>query len=135
MKALSLEIEDHGSLPVAKVGGDVDVVVASRVLDRLLGAVRNVDVGLVVDLSQATYIDSAGINALFEVAESLRARQLRVAFVVADSGFVDRVLKIVDIRSVAIVRRTLDEALASIGSSGDESAEPGDAEECGRASD
>ena len=37
----------------------------------MLTAVENQDVGLVIDLSDVSYMDSAGVNLLFDVAERL----------------------------------------------------------------
>src|SRR5215207_6553157 len=81
---------------------------------QLLSAVRNEDLGLVVDLSGARYIDSVGVSLLFELAERLAARQLRLAVVMPPDGLVERVLTIVNLNSVAEVHPGLDEALAAL---------------------
>ena len=67
-----------------------------------------------VDLTDARYIDSVGVSLLFELAERLAGRQLRFAVVVPDEGLVERVLKIVDLGSVAEVHRELRDALAAM---------------------
>ncbi len=108
----SIEVERHESVPVATIAGDVDVVIATQVRNRLLEAVQNRDSGLVIDLSQVPYVDSAGINVLFELAERLGARQLQLGVVALGDSFVDRILKIVDLASVAKVSPNLDDALA-----------------------
>ena len=67
-----LRVADRGSVPVAHIEGELDAGLgAARSRDRLSTAVANQDVGLVVDLSDATYVDSAGLNLLFELAERL----------------------------------------------------------------
>lgn len=108
----SIEVERHESVPVATIAGDVDVVIATQVRNRLLEAVHNRDSGLVIDLSQVPYVDSAGINVLFELAERLGARQLQLGVVALGDSFVERILKIVDLTSVAKVSPNLDDALA-----------------------
>ena len=75
---------------------------------------RNDDLGLVVDLTRASYVDSVGVSLLFELAERLTGRQLRFAVVIPHDGLVERVLTIVDLESVAEVHRDLDEALAAV---------------------
>ena len=107
-------IEYHDAVGVVTVAGEVDIVQAHALRDQLLGAVRNEDLGLVVDLSNATYIDSVGVSLLFELAERLSERQLKLAVVLPQDGLVERVLTIVDLRSVAEVRPTLPEAIGSI---------------------
>lgn len=104
----------HDSVGVVSLGGEVDIVQAQDLRKRLLGAIRNEDLGLVVDLTDATYIDSVGVSLLFELAERLAERQLRLAIVLPEAGLVQRVLTIVNLASVAEIRPTVDEALATI---------------------
>ena len=77
-------------------------------------AVRNEDLGLVVDLTEASYIDSVGVSLLFELAEKLSERQLRLAVVLPSGGLVGRVLGIVNMSAVADVQPTVEEALSAI---------------------
>ena len=101
-------------LQVVKLEGDLDIARAHDLRERLLNAVRNEDFGLVVDLSDARYIDSVGVSLLFEVAERLSSRQQRMAVVIPPDGLVERVLTIVDIASVSAVRGDVDAALAAL---------------------
>jgi anti-anti-sigma factor len=106
---------DHGdSVSVVTLTGEVDIVQASQLREHLLGAVRNEDLGLVVDLTEASYIDSVGVSLLFELAEKLSERQLRLAVVLPDGGLVARVLGIVNLGSVAGLHSSVDDALAAI---------------------
>ena len=82
--------------------------------DRMLSAVENHDVGLVIDLSDAGYVDSAGVNLLFEIAERLTVRQLAFAIVYPEGGVVERVFTLVDLASVAEVHHSVDEAVQAI---------------------
>jgi len=108
------EVSYHDSVGVVSLAGEVDIVQAHHLRARLMGAVRNEDLGLVVDLSGATYIDSVGVSLLFELAERLAERQLRLAVVLPDGGLVKRVLTIVNVESVAEIHPTVDDALAAI---------------------
>jgi stage II sporulation protein AA (anti-sigma F factor antagonist) len=109
-----LRLDDRGPIPVAHLGGDVDVSAAAGLRERLLRAVDNQDTGLVIDLSEARYMDSAGINILFELAEGLRTRQLGLAVVVPEGGLIERVLALVDLGSVVDVQRDVDAAIEAI---------------------
>jgi anti-anti-sigma factor len=108
-------IDYHDSVGVVSVGGEVDLIQAQALRDRLLGAVRNEDLGLVIDLSDASYIDSVGVSLLFELAERLGERQLQLGIVLPQDGLVERVLTMVDLRSVAEVRPTVAEAVSAVG--------------------
>ena len=110
----SVELDHRDSIGVARLSGDVDISQASALRKQLLDAVRNDDLGLVVDLSAARYIDSVGVSLLFELAERLAGRRLRFAVVMPEEGLVVRVLTIVNIDSVAEVHRGLEEALAAM---------------------
>ena len=109
-----VELDHRDSVGVARLSGDVDIVQASALRKQLLSAVRNDDLALVVDLSDARYIDSVGVSLLFELAERLTGRQLRFAVVMPEGGLVERVLTIVNLDSVAEVHRDLSGALAAI---------------------
>jgi anti-anti-sigma factor len=109
-----VELDHRDSVGVARLSGDVDIVRASALRKKLLSAVRNDDLALVVDLSDARYIDSVGVSLLFELAERLTGRQLRFAVVMPEGGLVERVLTIVNLGSVAEVHRDLGEAVAPV---------------------
>ena len=107
-------VDYHDAVGVVTLTGEVDIVQAGQLRGSLLGAVRNEDLGLVVDLTQASYIDSVGVSLLFELAEKLTERQLRLGVVLPDGGLVGRVLRIVNLAAVAEVHSSVDEALVSI---------------------
>jgi anti-anti-sigma factor len=108
------QVDYHDAVGVVQLTGEVDIVQAHELRERLLGAVRNEDLGLIVDLTGATYIDSVGVSLLFELAEKLSERQLRLAVVMPDGGLVKRVLTIVDLGAVAELHPTVDAALTTI---------------------
>jgi anti-anti-sigma factor len=108
------DVSYHGAVGVVSLTGEVAIVQAQELRERLVGAVRNQDLGLVVDLSGVTYIDSVGVSLLFELAERLSQRQLRLAIVLPETGLVKRVIKIVHLDSVADVHPTVKEALAAV---------------------
>jgi anti-anti-sigma factor len=107
-------IEHDESVAIVRLDGDVDVVKAQSLRELLFSAVRNEDLGVVVDLTEARYIDSVGVSLLFELAERLMGRQLRMAVVLPSEGLVERVLRIVDLEAVAEVRGNADDALAAV---------------------
>jgi len=108
-------VDYRDAVGVVTLGGELDVLQANALRNQLLAAVRNEDLGLVLDLTDATYIDSVGVSLLFELAERLAERQLRLAVVLPEEGLVHRVLTIVSLSSVAAVEGSVDDALTAIG--------------------
>ncbi len=109
-----VDIQHHDGIPVARLVGEVDLTRAPSIRVGLLRAVTNQDHGLVLDLRDATYLDSAGVNVIFELAERLSGRQQRLAAVVPDRAIIERVLTLVNLRSILESHRTLESALDSI---------------------
>jgi anti-sigma B factor antagonist len=105
-------------IPVVPLRGEYDIANAALLRRELLAAAGNHDLGLVVDMTGTTYLDSAAVNVLFELAEALRDRQLELALVVPEGGLVDRVVSLVDLGSVTRLHRDLDTAVAEIREAG-----------------
>jgi anti-anti-sigma factor len=99
---------------VVQCSGELDIVRAPTLRTELMAAVDNRHAGLVVDLSDVSYIDSAGVNVLFEVADGLRQHQLGLAVVIPTGSLVERVVTLVDLGSVAPIERDLEAALARV---------------------
>ena len=59
---------------VARVAGDIDSVTSGELRHGVSRRLTNVVPGLILDLTEATYVDSAGIEFLFDLAERLRSR-------------------------------------------------------------
>jgi anti-anti-sigma factor len=113
MKALArVEEEHHGEVPVARVHGEVDASNATEIGVRLRSVLSNRSVVMIVDLSPTEYIDSAGLNLLFALADEMRSRQQRLVLVVADGSPISRMVTLVGLDQTATTYSTLDEALS-----------------------
>ena len=110
----ALRVERDDDVPVARLAGEIDIVQTRELAQSLRDAIDNQDYGLVVDLREVTYLDSAGINLIFELAERLRSRQQRVALIVPERAVIQRVISLVDLASVAGIHNERDPALAEI---------------------
>ena len=107
-----IEEESHGDVPIARVHGEVDASNARELGGRLRAMVSNRSETMVVDLSPTTYIDSAGLNMLFALAEETRSRQQRLVLVIAEESPIARMVTITGLDQVAASYPTLDDALA-----------------------
>ncbi len=56
---------------MARLGGEIDVANAIELEAELTWAIPNTALGLIVDLSEVSFIDSTGIRCLFDLAMRL----------------------------------------------------------------
>jgi len=82
----------EGSVPVCELRGELDASNVDQVLERVLGSVATEAPGIVVDLERTSYLDSAGVRILFELARRLRSRRQELRISVPREGIVRRVL-------------------------------------------
>jgi len=91
----AIETRRDGNRCFVRIRGEVDM---SNVLDltrAIEAALPNDAPFVVVDLTETTYLDSAGVQLLFRVAGRLRSRRHRVAIVAPPEGPVRAVLDLV----------------------------------------
>jgi anti-anti-sigma factor len=82
----------EGAVPVCEIRGELDASNVDHVLEHVVGSVANEAPGMVLDLGHTSYLDSAGVRILFELARRLRARRQELRIAVPDDGIVRRVL-------------------------------------------
>jgi anti-anti-sigma factor len=109
------EVEFSGDdVIVARLTGEIDLSNASEVGETLSAAVPNTALGLVIDLTATSYLDSSGVHLLFDLAERLQRRQQRLRVVVPEGGPIRRVLRIVELDDTVPVLASVDEAVEQI---------------------
>ncbi|HEX6713598.1 MAG TPA: STAS domain-containing protein [Thermoleophilaceae bacterium] len=110
----TLRLELGSETPVARLAGEVDASNAPGFTTELKQSVPNTAVGLVLDLTDTTYIDSSGIHLIFDLADALRRRQQTLALVVAPETFVADVLGAVSLAGAASVSPTVADAQEAV---------------------
>jgi anti-anti-sigma factor len=110
-----LRFEPDPGLPVAVIQGEIDLSNADDLGQRLLPEVPAGGLGLVVDLSHATYLDSSGVRMLFELARRLEARGQRLRLAVPHGAVIRRLLDLVQIGQLAVVASDVAAARAADG--------------------
>jgi anti-anti-sigma factor len=93
------------------VHGEVDASKANEIGMRLRSLLSNRSVVMVADLTPTSYIDSAGLNLLFVLAEEMRSRQQRLVLVVANGSPIARMIALTGLDRAADTYPTLAEAL------------------------
>ena len=86
---------DDSGVVVARIAGEMDASNASEVEERLTAAVPNSAVGMVLDLSDLSYVDSSGVELFFRLGERLEDRRQRLAVALPEGAPVRRVFEIV----------------------------------------
>lgn len=99
---------------VARLSGEIDLSNARTVGEDLSAGVSNSALGLVIDLTAISYLDSSGVHLVFDLAERLRRRQQQLRVVVPEGAAVRRVLRIVELDGTVPVLPTVEEAVAQI---------------------
>src|ERR1051325_3026444 len=92
--------DPSGPAPVARVTGEIDLANAARARDDLLAIAADAQ-GLVVDLTEVPYLDSAGVRILFHLARDLRRRGQMLVVTVPVGSPLRRLLKITSFHEVA----------------------------------
>ena len=101
---------------VLTVTGEIDLANVDEIRDQILNQAGDDPGSVVLDLGPTRYLDSSGIRMLFEVDEKLSVRRIPLYLVVAETGFVHRVLDLTGVlRHIDSYSNTGD-AIAAAGS-------------------
>ena len=107
-------IEHDGDVVIAILAGEVDPSNARALGRELTAAVPNDAIGVVLDLTDVQYIDSSGVQLIFELAERLEGRQQRFVVAVPEGAPARRVLEIVALDETATIVPSRTEARAQL---------------------
>lgn len=86
---------DDSGVVIARIGGEMDASNASHVEDTLTAQLPNSALGMVLDLSDLSFVDSVGVALFFRLGERLEDRRQRLAVALPDGAPVKRVFEIV----------------------------------------
>ena len=90
---MNVAVEIVKNTPVARLSGEVDMSNVRAIEDRIGGSVTNKAFAVVVDLSDVTYLDSAGIRLLFQLDARIQSRQQQLVIVVPLGAAINRTLE------------------------------------------
>jgi len=107
-----ISVERRGGTVIAHLGGEVDMTNASHLRDELLASMPNDALVLVIDVSECRYLDSAGIEILFDLARRLVRRRQDLRLLVPPGSPLRRMLELTEVGSAAPLHESLDSALA-----------------------
>ena len=108
-------------VPVASLPADVDAANASEVLGELTREISNEPAGLVVDLTETRYLDSAGIEMLFQLRDKLANRRQRLAVVVPAGSRLRRLLELTGVDKAVALTDEITAAVSAVTEGGKQS--------------
>ena len=114
MTIATLSVEPRDAGPVIHVRGDIDVSNSDAVRTELLATIPLDGSGMIVDLTQTTYLASSAIRLLFDVAEHLHACGQHLVLVVTNEGMIGRVAALTHLDDLVPLVETVDEALTAL---------------------
>lgn len=114
MKLGGVRIEPRPEWPVAALRGDVDLSNVDELATVLEGAVTNRSLGLVLDLTQVTYLDSTGLRLLFRLTRQLEDRQQSLRIVVPPDAVVQPVVVLAGLGAAVPLFPSMAEAVADL---------------------
>lgn len=88
-----MNIEELDGVVVARVTGDIDMANTPAIEHGIGAAVSSEHRGFVVDLSDVTYLDSAGIRLLYQLDERASGRQQQAVIVIPSHAQINRTLE------------------------------------------
>ena len=114
MRLAEFDFEERGSILVASVTGEIDGSNAADLRLALADRLPSTASALVLDLTNASYLDSAGIHSVFELGRRLAARRQSLRLVVPAEAPMRRVLELCAIDAVAPMDIALEASLRAL---------------------
>lgn len=100
---------------VAHLVGEIDMSNAADLGEAVIGATPGEANGVVLDLSNVDYVDSAGISAIHDMRTSLRARGQTLVLVIPARSAVHDTLRLSGAQRYGDAVEQLDDALRVLG--------------------
>ncbi|MGH2554524.1 MAG: STAS domain-containing protein [Actinomycetota bacterium] len=103
-----IEVEETPGLCLLRIKGEIDMSNAQELSAEIEAAVPNGAPTLVVDLTETTYLDSAGVKLLFLLADRYRARRRVLRLIVPPEAPIRAVLELTGLSRVVSLEDRLD---------------------------
>ena len=108
-----LDFDERGDVVIARIAGELDLSNVHDIGDGLNAAVTSRVAGLVLDLSELTHLDSAGIRLLFDLRQRLATARQRLVAVVPEGSPIREVLDLAAVTELLPIEGDLDAAVAA----------------------
>lgn len=105
------DTEKVDGVPVAHISDDIDAANAMATQQQLASILNPDALSLIVNLSQARYVDSAGIDMLLRFSDRLGHRRVKLILVIPDASKLRRLATIVGLADAMAIHPDLPAAL------------------------
>lgn len=114
MRLADVQLTYRGRILIARVRGEIDMSNAGELRTAVTRATPTDALGLVLDLSDVDYLDSAGIHLLYRLGDSLRNRGQTLRVVVPPDSPAGDALRLAGIKRHVDVVEQLDDAIRAV---------------------
>lgn len=114
MRIADVRLTSRNGILIAHVTGEVDMSNAGDLRAAIIEATPNGALGVVLDLSEVDYVDSAGIQLLYRLGESLRNRGQTLRVVIPPQSAASDALRLAGITRHIDVVHALDEGVRAV---------------------
>jgi anti-anti-sigma factor len=114
MRLADLQISHLERIVIARVTGEIDMSNSTDLRTAVTEATQNEALGVVLDLSDVSYIDSAGIHLLYRLGEDLRDRGQTLRVVIPSGSPAGDALRLAGIKRHVDVVEELDEGVQAV---------------------
>lgn len=111
---MNLVTETIRDIPLLRVTGEVDMSNTSLIEDAVDDSVTNAAHGMILDLSEVTYLDSAGIRLLYHLESRLATHQQRLVIVVPSGSIIVRTLGAAGVIGSLVLSSSVDAAVTVV---------------------
>jgi anti-anti-sigma factor len=101
-------VEDPGDPCLVRIDGEIDISNAADVSEIIGASVPNAARTIVLDLTGLSYVDSAGVQLLFTLAERMRGRRQVLRIVVPQEAPIRSVLEFAGLATVVPLEDRMD---------------------------
>jgi anti-anti-sigma factor len=115
----SVDLTRDGQIPLVRLRGEIDASNIGQVADTLAAvAADRRHTGVVLDLSEVTYLNSATVKLLFDLAEQMRKHQQQLRLVMTDDAPMRKLVLLLKFDLVVPLHATVEDALVHFPTNG-----------------
>ena len=113
MSLADVRFERDDGIVIAVLTGEVDMSNATSVRQQIAESVTPDDDAVIVDLSELSFMDSAGLHSIVELSSVLVERRQQLLVCVPHGSPMERAIRIIGLPGAVSVHPSRDEAIAA----------------------
>lgn len=114
MRLAEVRYDAGERLVVAHVSGEIDMSNSNDIAAAIARSTPNAALGVIVDLDEVEYLDSAGIHLIYRLRSSLSTRGQRLVLVIGPQSVVHDVLRLAGVTELVDVHDTVGSAVDAL---------------------